>query len=84
MEHKIALIKKSDQRVQGVIVVDSLEESHIQQWATEVFDVVAVTDSIPYVYGLWDGTNFHAPENEYLISIGLVQPVDEEAAELPA
>lgn len=78
MEHKIALTKKSDQRVQSVIVVYSLEDLHIQQWATEDVDVVLVTDSVPYINGLWDGTNFHSPETEYLISIGVIQPINEQ------
>jgi hypothetical protein len=78
MEHQIALIKKSDQRVQSIILVDSLEDSYIQQWATDLLDIVVVTDSVPHVHGLWDGANFHNPENEYLVSIGLVQPVDEQ------
>ena len=72
MEKQIALVRKSDQRVDGVIVVDSLEKSHIEQWATDALNVVAVKDSIPYVHGLWDGKEFHAPENDYLKSIGLV------------
>ena len=73
MEKQIALVRKSDQRVDGVIVVDSLEKSHIEQWATDLLNVVAVKDSIPYVHGLWDGKEFTPPNNEYLIEIGLVQ-----------
>lgn len=80
MEKKIALIRKSDQRVDGIIVVDSLEKSHIEQWATDVLDVVPVKDSIAYVHGLWDGKEFHAPENEYLISIGLVKEPEDAAS----
>jgi hypothetical protein len=82
MEKQIALVRKSDQRVDNVIVVDSLEKSHIAEWETDSLDVIAVKDSIPYLYGLWDGKEFHAPENEYLISIGLVQnPTEEVPAE---
>jgi hypothetical protein len=82
MEKKIALVRKSDQRVDNVFVVDSLEKSHIAAWETDALDVVAVKDSIPYVHGLWDGEEFHAPENEYLISIGLlVDRVVEEIVE---
>jgi len=81
MEKQIALVRKSDQRVDNVLVVESLEKSHIEQWATDFVDVIAVKDSIPYVHGLWDGTQFHAPENDYLISIGLLNaPVEETLA----
>jgi hypothetical protein len=72
MEKQIALVRKSDQRVDSVLVVDSVEKSHIEQWATDIVDVIAVKDSIPYVHGLFDGTKFHEPDNEYLKSIGLI------------
>ena len=55
MEKQIALVSKTNQRVINVLVVDSLEKSHIDQWATNELDVVAVKDSTPYVNGLWDG-----------------------------
>jgi hypothetical protein len=77
MEKQIALVRKSDNRVENIIVVDSLEESYTQQWATDLLNVVAVKDSIPYLYGLWDGTEFYTPENEYLISIGLLTEPEE-------
>jgi hypothetical protein len=73
MEKQIALINKTTKRVENVLVVDSLEKSHIDQWATNELDVIAVKDSTPYVNGLWDGKEFSQPDNEYLISIGLVQ-----------
>ena len=73
MEKQIALVSKTNQRVINVLVVDSLEKSHIDQWATNELDVVAVKDSTPYVNGLWDGKEFTPPDNEYLIEIGLVQ-----------
>lgn len=72
MEKQIALIRKSDKRVDNILIVDSLEKSHIEQWATDSLDVVAVKDSIPYLHGLWDGKEFTAPDNDYLKSIGLV------------
>ena len=72
MEKQIALVSKTNQRVINVLVVDSLDKSHIGQWATNEIDVVAVKDSIPYVNGLWDGKEFTPPDNEYLKSIGLV------------
>jgi|LakMenEpi03Aug12_release.lakeMendotaPanAssembly.Ray.scaffolds.fasta_scaffold3301078_1 hypothetical protein len=73
MEKHIALVNKTNQRVTSVLVVDSLDKSHIDQWATDELDVIAVKDSTPYVNGLWDGEEFTPPDNEYLISIGLVQ-----------
>ena len=80
MEKQIALVNKENKRVISVLVVDSLDKSHIDQWATNELDVVAVKDSTPYINGLWDGKEFMPPDNNYLISIGLVQ---EESA-LPA
>lgn len=80
MEKQIALVRKSDQRVDNVLIVDSLEKSHIEQWATDTLDVVPVKDSIPYVHGLWNGKEFHTPENEYLISIGLLTDPKDDAA----
>lgn len=77
MKNQIALIRKLDQRVDSVIIVDSVETSYVEQWATNALDVVVVMDSIPYVNGLWDGTNFHNPENEYLVSNGFVVELEE-------
>lgn len=76
MEKQIALVRKSDNRVENVIVVDSLQKSHIDQWATDAFDVIAVKDSIPYLHGLWDGKKFTEPDNDYLKSIGVLQEDD--------
>ena len=78
MEKQIALVRKSDSRVDKILVVDSFEKSHIAAWATDALDVVAVKDSIPYVHGLWDGTEFHAPDNQHLISIGLIKEPTQE------
>jgi hypothetical protein len=72
MEKQIALVNKTNQRVISVLVVDSLDEDRIQPFATTECNVVPVTTSIPYVNGLWDGTNFIPPTNDYLIEIGLV------------
>jgi hypothetical protein len=77
MEKQIALINKSNQRVISVIVVDSLDKSHIEQWATNELDVVAVENSTPYVHGIWDGKEFYIPDNEYLKSIGLLKEDEE-------
>lgn len=78
MEKLIALVRKSDNRVDNVLVVDSIEKSYIQAWATDELDVIPVKDSSAYVHGLWDGKKFIEPDNDYLISIGLVsESVDE-------
>jgi hypothetical protein len=75
MEKQIALINKTTKRVENVLVVDSLEKSHIAQWATDELDVIAVKDSTPHINGLWDGKEFSQPTEDYLIEIGLVNPV---------
>jgi len=72
MEKQIALINKENIRVVSVLVVDSVERSHIDQWATTELHVIAVKDSTPYVNGLWDGKEFTPPDNEYLKEIGLI------------
>ena len=72
MEKQIALVNKTNQRVISVLIVDSLDKSHIGQWATNEIDVVAVKDSTPYVNGQWDGKEFMPPDDDYLKSIGLV------------
>ena len=82
MEKQIAIVRKSDGRVENILVVDSLEKSHISAWATNSLDVIAVEDSIPYVHGLWDGKTFSEPDNQYLKSIGLLSdPIEETSAE---
>ena len=77
MEKQIALINKATQRVVSVIVVDSLDKSHIEQWATNELDVIVVKDSAPYIHGLWDGKEFYTPDTEYLKSIGLIKEDEE-------
>jgi|LakMenE18May11ns_1017448.scaffolds.fasta_scaffold6454483_1 hypothetical protein len=77
MEKQIALVKKSDNRVQNILVVDSLDKNYIKQFETHECDVIPVKDSTPYVHGLWDGKVFSTPDNDYLKSIGLVKDVVE-------
>lgn len=86
MEKQIALINKENKRVVSVLVVNSLEKSHIDQWATDELHVIAVKDSIPYVNGLWDGKEFIPPDNEHLKQIGLItnDDVDNVGAETKA
>ena len=78
MEKQIALVNKTTKRVVNVLIVDTLDKLHIDQWATDELDVVAVKDSIPYVNGLWDGKEFTPPDNEYLKEIGLMSAINQE------
>lgn len=73
MEKQIALVRKSDNRVVNVLVVESLDKNKIQVFATEELDVVAVGLSIPYINGLWDGKEFIPPTIEYLVEMGLTK-----------
>jgi hypothetical protein len=82
MEKQIALVNKITNRVENILVVDSLDEDKIQPFATVECNVVPVTTSIPYVNGLWNGTEFTAPTTEYLIEIGLVSKIIETTEEL--
>jgi predicted transcriptional regulator len=84
MEKQIALVNKTNQRVINILVVDSLDKSHINQWATNELDVIAVKNSIPYLNGLWDGKEFVPPDNEYLKEIGLITNDDVAEAEAEA
>jgi hypothetical protein len=77
MEKEIALIDKATNRVKNILVVESHDDEHIQQWATDSLLVVPVIDSQAFLHGIYDGTTFATPENEYLISMGLLQPIQE-------
>lgn len=77
MEKQIALINKQTKRVENVLVVDSLDKDKIKAFETESCDVVAIKDSVAHINGLWDGKEFIPPTVEYLIEIGLVQPIIE-------
>lgn len=77
MEKQIALINKENNRVKNVLVVDSLENDFIQAWANETTLVVPITDSPAFVHGIFDGTTFTAPDEAYLIEIGVVQIPEE-------
>ena len=83
MEKQIALVNKTNQRVISVLVVDSLDKSHINQWATDELDVVAVDKSIPYIYGLWDGKEFIPPSIDYLVETGACAEPDYSVQDLP-
>ena len=82
MEKQIALVNKTTGRVENVLVVDFLDKEKIKAFETADCDVVAVKDSIPYLNGLWDGKEFSQPTEDYLIEIGLVQPVIDDQTDL--
>jgi hypothetical protein len=85
MEKQIALINKTTKRVVNVLIVDSIDKDYIKQFSTDELDVVVVKDSIPHIYGLWNGKEFSEPTESYLIEIGLIQPIDQkEKAEADA
>lgn len=77
MEKQIALIDKATNRVKNVLVVESLDNDYIQAWANESTLVVPVADTPAYVHGIFDGTTFTAPDEAYLIEIGVVQIPEE-------
>lgn len=83
MEKQIALIRKSDNRVVNVLVVESLDKDNIKAFATDELEVVAVSKSIPYINGLWDGKEFIPPTIEYLVEIGLCAEPDYSVQDLP-
>jgi hypothetical protein len=78
MEKQIALVNKTTNRVENIIVVDSFDSA--QDWATSTLNAIPVEDGkVPYLNGLYDGTEFTEPTSDYLIEIGLLTPIDEEA-----
>ena len=78
MEKQIALVNKTTNRVENIILVDSFDNA--QDWATPTLDAIPVENGkVAYLNGLWNGTEFIEPTNDYLIEIGLLNPIDEEA-----
>lgn len=73
MEKQIALIDKTNNRVKNVLVVETLDNDFIQAWANATTLVVPVANTPAYVHGIFDGTTFTAPDEAYLIEIGVVQ-----------
>jgi hypothetical protein len=73
MEKHLALVNKETNRVENVLIVDSLDKDKIKAWETDLVKVIPIKDSIPFVFGLWNGETFEPPSIEYLIEIGVVQ-----------
>ena len=78
MENQIALVNKETNRVENVLIVDSLDSKYIKAWENDETKVIPVTDSTPYVHAFWNGKTFELPTNEYLTEIGLVTEPDPE------
>jgi hypothetical protein len=81
MEKQIALVNKTTKRIENVLIVDSLDKDKIKAWETDQLEVIPVKGDSAYLNGLWDGENFIPPTEDYLIEIGLVQPVKIELIE---
>jgi len=71
MEKQIALVNKTTKRVVNVLIVDTLDKDKNKSWETDELEVIAVKGNNAYLNGLWDGENFIAPTNDYLIEIGI-------------
>ena len=80
MEKLAALVNKESKRVESVIVLSN--ESDIDHFANDKLDAILVPQSqSAFVYGIYDGEEFFAPEDDYLIQLGLVKPSPVEADE---
>jgi hypothetical protein len=79
MEQHYAFIK--DNRVANIAVFASQDEALADLVAQEhgFDDAVWVGADTPAMWSTYDGTAFTAPTDEYLISIGIMNPVTEES-----
>jgi hypothetical protein len=78
MELHYAFLK--DNRVANIAVFASQDEALADAVAQEhgFDDAVWVGEDKPAMWSTYDGTTFTAPTDEYLISIGIMQPPVEE------
>ena len=78
MEQHYAFLKNN--RVEQVAVFASQDEALADAVAIEhgFDDAVWVGENKPAMWSTYDGTTFTAPTNEYLISIGIMNPAVEE------
>jgi hypothetical protein len=78
MELHYAFLK--DNRVANIAVFASQDEALADAVAHEhgFDDAVWVGTDTPAMWSTYDGTTFTAPTDEYLISIGIMQPPVEE------
>lgn len=81
MEQYYAFIK--DGRVANIAVFGSKDEALADAVAQEqgFDDAVWVGEDKPAMWSTYNGTTFTPPTDEYLISIGIMNPVVEEATE---
>ena len=78
MEQHYVFIKNN--RVENIAVFASQDEALADRVAQEqgYDDAVWVGKTIPAMWSTYDGTSFASPTEEYLISIGIINPVVEE------
>jgi hypothetical protein len=78
MEQHYVFLK--DNRVANIAVFASQDEALADAVAQEhgFDDAVWVGEDKPAMWSTYDGTTFTAPTDEYLISIGIMQPPVEE------
>jgi hypothetical protein len=81
MEQHYVFLK--DNRVANIAVFASKDEALADAVAHEhgFDDAVWVGETIPAMWSTYDGTTFTAPTDEYLISIGIMNPPVEEPTE---
>ena len=77
MEQHYVFLK--DNRVANIAVFASQDEELADAVAQEhgFDDAVWVGENIPAMYSSYDGATFTAPTNEYLISVGILNPPTE-------
>lgn len=78
MEQHYVFLK--DNRVANIAVFVSQDEALADRVAQEqgFDDAVWVGENKPAMFSSYDGTTFTSPTNEYLISIGIMNPPIEE------
>jgi hypothetical protein len=83
MEQHYVFIK--DNRVAQIAVFASQDETLADAVAQEhgFDDAVWVGENKPAIWATYDGTTFTPPTDEYLISIGIMNPVVEEETPAP-
>lgn len=81
MEQHYVFLKNN--RVENVAVFASQDEALADAVAQEhgFDDAVWVGENKPAMWSTYDGTTFTAPTDEYLISIGIMNPVEPEVTE---
>ena len=81
MEQHYVFIK--DNRVANIAVFGSQDEALADAVAQEqgFDDAIWVGEDKPVMFSSYDGTAFTPPTDEYLISIGILEPIVEEPTE---